>query len=102
MPGVLVALPTKAHSIRLDQLSSPRRNEVEVLPMRAADEILMKSPDALMSGYALEKLIESCVPAIKHPKIVSTPDLDVLLLAIRVASVRQQNGCRSEVPQMRD
>ncbi|MFP5432712.1 MAG: hypothetical protein ACLGIM_06280, partial [Alphaproteobacteria bacterium] len=51
-----------------------------------ADELLLKNPDALMSGYALEKLIESCVPAIKLPRQISAPDLDVILLAIRAAT----------------
>ena len=60
--------------------------DIPVLPMRAMDEIMLKSPDALMSGYAIEKLLESCVPALKAPKLVSLPDLDVFLLAIRAAT----------------
>lgn len=61
-------------------------SEVAVFPMRAADELLLKSPDALMNGYAIEKLIESCVPAIKFPRLISSPDLDVVLMAIRAAT----------------
>jgi hypothetical protein len=98
MPGVLVALPTKGAFYPPGSIEFTETQEVEVLPMRAADEILMKSPDALMSGYALEKLIESCVPAIKHPKMVSTPDLDVLLLAIRVASVGNKMDVEAKCP----
>jgi hypothetical protein len=47
---------------------------------------LLKAPDALMSGFAIEQLIKSCVPAIKAPRLVSSADLDVLLLAIRAAT----------------
>jgi hypothetical protein len=39
-----------------------------------------------MSGLAIEKLISSCVPAIKTPALISAPDLDVLLIAIRAAT----------------
>jgi hypothetical protein len=39
-----------------------------------------------MSGYAIEKLIESCVPGISNIRRISAPDLDVLLLAIRAAT----------------
>lgn len=60
--------------------------EVPVYPMRGADEILLKSPDALMNGFAIERLIESCVPAIKAPRLISSPDLDVILMAIRAAT----------------
>jgi hypothetical protein len=98
MPGVHVSLPTKGAFYPRGMVEFTEANEVPVLPMRAADEILMKSPDALMSGYALEKLIESCVPAIKDPKLVSTPDLDVLLLAIRVASFGNKMGVETTCP----
>ncbi|CAM6055299.1 unnamed protein product [Sphagnum tenellum] len=60
--------------------------DIPVYPMAAKDELLLKSPDALMSGYALEKLMESCVPDIRMPRLISTQDLDVLLLAIRAAT----------------
>jgi hypothetical protein len=98
MPGVHIALPTKGAFYPPGMIEFTDSHELPVLPMRAADEILMKSPDALMSGYALEKLIESCVPSIKNPKLVSTPDLDVLLLAIRVASYGNKMGVETTCP----
>lgn len=85
LPGVHVALPTRGAF--LPKGSTHLVNgEVAVLPMRAQDELLLKNPDALMSGLAIEKLLESCAPSIGNPKLISVPDLDVLLLAIRVAS----------------
>jgi hypothetical protein len=60
--------------------------DVPVYPMTASDELLLKSPEALMSGFALEQMIKSCVPAIKNPRLVSSPDIDVILLAVRVAT----------------
>lgn len=85
-PGVHVRLPTGGKFMPEGSISFTMANEVPVYPMRAADELLMKSPDALMSGYALEQMLDSCVPAIKNPRLIATCDLDVLLLAIKAAS----------------
>jgi hypothetical protein len=87
VPGYHITLPTNGAYLPPDSIEFTMTGEVPIFPMRAADELLLKSPDALMSGYALEKLIESCVPAIKcSPRLIATPDLDVILLAIRAAS----------------
>jgi len=86
LPGVQVRLPTNGAFMPPDSIEFTMNNEVPVYPLRAADEMLLKTPDALMSGFAIESLLRSCVPAITAPQEVSTPDLDVLLMAIRAAS----------------
>lgn len=86
MPGLHVKLPSQGRFMPAGSIDLTATGEVPVLPMRAYDEILMKSPDALLSGYAIEKLVESCVPAVRNVKLLSAPDLDVLLLAIRAAT----------------
>lgn len=86
MPGMLVRLPTNGAFLPPGAIAPVLTGEVPVLPMRGQDELLLKSPDALMSGYAIEKLLESCVPAITTPRLVATPDFDVLMLTIRVAT----------------
>lgn len=86
VPGLHVRLPTGGVFLSEGGVELATDGTVPVFPMRAADELLLKNPDALMSGYAIEKLLESCVPAIKYPKLVSAPDMDVLLLAIRAAT----------------
>lgn len=87
VPGVHVKLPTHGAFMPAGAIEFTMNEEVAVYPMRAADELLLKSPDALMNGYAIEKLIESCVPAIKTPRLISSPDLDVILMAIRAATI---------------
>lgn len=84
IPGLNISLPTQGKFFT-DGAALIAGN-IPVFPMRAADELLLKNPDALMSGFAIEKLLESCVPAIKNPREISAPDLDVLLLAIRAAT----------------
>jgi len=86
MPGVHVRLPTNGAFMPSGSIEFTMNNDLPVYPMRAADELLLKSPDSLMSGFAIEELLRSCVPAIKAPRLISSPDLDVLLLAIRAAT----------------
>ncbi len=86
LPGLSVSLPTAGAFFPAGGVELDAAGEVSVLPMRAADELLLSSPDALMNNTAITNLIRSCVPAIKMPEYVSAPDLDVLLIAIRIAS----------------
>lgn len=59
---------------------------IPVFGMTGMDEILVKTPDALLSGDSTVKVIASCIPAIKDPWELSTIDLDSVLTAIRVAT----------------
>src|SRR4051794_13716092 len=86
IPGLHVKLPTNGAFLPPGSIEFTAAGDIPVLPMAAKDELLLKSPDALMSGYALERLLESCVPAIHTPRLIATQDLDVLLLAIRAAT----------------
>lgn len=72
--------------------------EVSVMAMRAADEMMLKNPDALMSGLAISSLLESCVPQLRDPKQLPTPDVDALLLAIRAASFGNEMQVEAECP----
>ncbi len=90
LPGLSVALPTKGAFFPAGGIELDAAGEVSVYPMRAADEMLLASPDALMNNTAIVNLLRSCVPAIKAPEHVSAPDLDVLLIAIRVASTGEK------------
>ena len=57
-----------------------------VFGMTGMDEILLKTPDALLSGESTVKVIQSCVPAITDPWDLSTLDADLVLSAIRIAT----------------
>lgn len=98
MPGVHVPLPTNGAFMPPNSINFTMNNEVPVYPLRASDEMLLKTPDALMSGFAIENLLQSCVPAILTPREVSTPDLDVLLMAIRAASTGEMITLQPECP----
>ena len=57
-----------------------------VYGMTGMDEILMKTPDALLSGDSTATVIASCCPAIKDPWNIASIDIDLILTAIRVAT----------------
>jgi hypothetical protein len=85
-PGLQITIPTGGRFFPEGMYTPETDGSLTIYPMRAADELLLKNPDALMSGHAVESLLRSCVPGIGAPSLVSTPDLDVLMLAIRAAT----------------
>jgi len=85
-PGLTIGLPTKGKYLPPQSITVNQEGGINVYPMRMADEMMLKNPDALMNGSAIQALFESCVPDIKTPALISAPDIDVLLLAIRVAT----------------
>lgn len=60
--------------------------EVRISPMTIRDEILMRSPDALLSGEAIATVIGRCVPQILKPLQLHYADLDFIFLALRKVS----------------
>lgn len=60
--------------------------ELAVYPMTAKDELLLKSPDALLNGEAVKTVLRNCVPGIVDPGEIPTIDLELILVAIRMAT----------------
>jgi len=83
---MFVALPSDGHYYDDSIIEMGKIKEVGVMPMTAMDEILMNTPDALLNGEGIRKVIESCVPAVKDASKLLMPDFDTLLLAIRKVS----------------
>jgi hypothetical protein len=97
-PGVSLRLPSMGRFQTPDNVRFTATGEINVLPMRAADEMLLKSPDALMSGLAVEQVLKSCVPDLKDVKQLPSPDVDALLLAIRASTYGSEMTVESECP----
>lgn len=98
VPGLNVHLPTKGAYMPANYIEFDMDGTIPIFPMRAEDEYLLKNADSLLSGHALQKLLESCVPAIKKTSLVSAPDLDVLLLAIRAATFGEEMEVQAKCP----
>lgn len=59
---------------------------VPVLGYTAADEIMLLTPDKLITGESTYDIIRSCVPSIKDPKKLVKIDIDALMVAIKIAT----------------
>ena len=60
--------------------------ELPIYSMTAKDELMIKTPDALMNGEATVEVIKSCCPLIDDPWSMPAIDLDAVLIAIRIAT----------------
>ena len=97
-PGVSCKLPSGGRFQPADNVRFSVTGDISVFPMRAADDMVLKNPDGLMSGMAIEQVIKSCVPDIKDPRKLPTPDLDTILLAIRAATYGNEMNIESDCP----
>ena len=84
-PKIYIGLPSHGVYNKPGTIAGePER--LAVFGMTGMDEILLKTPDALLSGESTVKVIQSCVPSIIDGWDVSTLDADAILTAIRVAT----------------
>ena len=86
-PKLYIDLPSKGIWYPKGKLN--KFEEMEVYSMTANDEIAIKTPDALYTGQAITKVIQSCVPDILDPWLVPMTDIDYILASIRLASYGQ-------------
>lgn len=85
-PSVYVKLPSRGKFWPEHALDMPPNEELPIYPMTIKDEVLIKTPDALMNGSGVADVIHSCCPNIKDPWSLPAVDLDTILIAIRIAS----------------
>lgn len=85
-PKVYLKLPSNGKWYPDNALELTESGEIPVYAMTARDEIMIKTPDALINGEATTNVIQSCVPNIKNAWYVPLIDLDAILLAIRIAT----------------
>lgn len=85
-PKIWIRLPSKGKYYSADSLDRSANDEYPVFAMTAKDELLFKTPDALLSGQSTVEVIKSCIPAIKDPWNMPSIDVDVCLIAIRLAT----------------
>lgn len=84
-PKVFITLPS--HGVYNDP--SDFNGSIENTPvfgMTSMDEILLKTPDALLTGESTVRVIQSCCPAVTDGWKVNNLDIDALLVAIRIAT----------------
>jgi hypothetical protein len=85
-PKIYITLPSQGKYWTPDSLEISDTGEYPVYSMTARDELLLKIPDALMNGQAVVEVIQNCMPNVKDAWGCPTLDLDVILIAIRIAT----------------
>ena len=97
-PAIYISLPSKGKWYDQTVLTPTDNGEYPVYPMTAKDEILMKTPDALMGGSATVDVIQSCMPNFKNAWEIVNFDLDAILVSIRIATYGEQMTVKYTLP----
>lgn len=97
-PSLYIQLPSSGRYWPEGSIQIPVTGELAVLSMTAADEILLKTPDALFNGEATVRLIQNCVPAVQDAWQTPMLDLETILIAIRIASVSEHLSIETQCP----
>jgi hypothetical protein len=84
-PKIYIQLPSKGAFTTPGTIQGDT-NKLPIYGMTGMDEIVMKTPDALLSGESVVKVIESCCPSIKNAWEIATIDMNLLIVAIRIAT----------------
>jgi hypothetical protein len=88
-PKIYITLPSKGAFNSTESISGNFEN-IPVYGMTGMDEIILKTPDALMSGESTIKVIESCCPSIKNAWELSSIDVNLVFAAIRIATYNNE------------
>lgn len=85
-PAIYLKLPSQGRWWKENALDMPANQELPIYPMSTKDEILLRTPDALLNGQGIVDVVQSCCPSIKDAWGMPSVDVDALLIAIRIAT----------------
>ncbi len=85
-PAIYIKLPSRGRWWNDDSLDLPMNEQIPVYPMTTKDEIILRTPDALLNGQGVVDVIKSCCPNIRNPWAMPSIDVDTVLIAIRIAT----------------
>jgi predicted Zn-ribbon and HTH transcriptional regulator len=101
-PKVYLQLPSGGKWYEEGTLDVSEDGRYAVYAMTAKDELMYKTPDALMNGAATTEVIKSCIPAIRQPWKMPTLDVDACLVAIRIATYGDKMEVTSICPKCKE
>lgn len=97
-PKIYLRLPSSGNFYPEGSLEKTETGEYPVYSMTAKDEIVLKTPDALLNGQATVDVIQSCLPNIKDAWKIPSIDLDAILVAIRIATYGEMLDVNTIIP----
>jgi hypothetical protein len=97
-PKIFIRLPSKGKWYPQGALDRSSTEEYPVYAMTAKDELMFKTPDALLSGQSTVEVIKSCIPAIQDPWSMPSLDVDAALIAIRIATYGENMEVETNCP----
>ena len=101
-PAIYVKLPSEGKGYHPGVLNMPANGEIPIYPMTAMDEIMARTPDALFNGSATADIFKSCVPNITNPWQILQSDVDLLLVAIRIATYGHEMEISTQCPKCKE
>jgi predicted nucleic acid-binding protein len=97
-PKIYIRLPSSGNFYPPGSLVKTENGEYPVYAMTAKDELLIKTPDALLNGQSTVDMIQSCVPNIKNAWNLPSIDVDAILVAIRIATYGEKLDVNAFLP----
>lgn len=88
-PKIFISLPSKGVYNKPGAITGDVTH-LPVFGMTGMDEILLKTPDALLVGDSTVKVLSSCCPGIADPWDICALDMDLILAAIRIATFGEE------------
>ena len=89
-PKIYIRLPSGGKYWAEGSLNVSVSGEYPVYSMTARDELLLKTPDALLNGQGVVEVIQNCMPNVLDAWECPQLDLDTILIAIRLATYGEQ------------
>ena len=101
-PAIYLTLPSKGKYWPAGSIDLPENGQIPVFPMTIKDELVLKTPDALLNGQGTVDTLKSCCPNIKDAWQIPACDLDAILVAIRLASYGEELELSSACPSCKE
>ena len=98
-PEIYIKLPSQGYFSENNDYELSVDNELGIAPMTTSDDILLKSPEGLLNGESMATVIQSCAPGIKNVKKLPAPDIDAILIGIRLVTYGDEMTFEVQCPE---